>query len=216
MTYLISTEDFSEDFWRKIQKCERIVSPGIINQSSKKHSLLGRVLLSYILYKNGKDNRLTFSYGVNEKPYLKDGRAFFNISHSGSYVICSVSENEIGCDVQTVEKYNPRIATRFFTENEKLFLEKSENQSEDFTRLWTLKESVLKKTGEGITGGLASFCFADSLTQNSFIKFGYHFRVNKLIGAYISICSDAPENEITEINKAEIEKYTDSVLKGEL
>ena len=216
MTFLIVTKDFDEKLWKKIRRCEKTVSPGIINQSSKNHSLLGRVLLSYILYKNGKDNNLSFTYGSNEKPYLKDGRAFFNISHSGDYVICSLSESEIGCDVQTVGKYNPRIAERFFTSYEKDFLQKSENQSEDFTRLWTLKESVLKKTGEGITGGLDSFCFADCLTQNSFIKFGYHFRVSKLADAYISICSDKEESEITEINKEEIEKYTDRVLKGEL
>ena len=216
MTWLISTKDFDEVLWKQVRRCEKIVSPGIINQSSKNHSLLGRVLLSYILYKNGKDNKLAFAYGSDDKPYLKDGRAFFNISHSGDYVICSLSESEIGCDVQTVGKYNPRIAERFFTSDEKNFLKKSENQPEDFTRLWTLKESVLKKTGEGITGGLNSFCFADCLTQNSFIKFGYHFRVSKLTDAYISICSDKEESEITEINKEEIEKYTDRVLKGEL
>ena len=215
MTYLISTEDFSENLWQKIRLCENKVSSGVINQSSKNESLLGRVLLSYVLFKNGKGEKLTFTYGSNEKPYLKDGRAFFNISHSGNYVICSISKSEIGCDVQTVGKYNPRIAERFFTENEKLFLEKSENQPHDFTKLWTLKESVLKKTGDGITRGLNSFCFADSLTLNSFIKFGYHFKVSKLIDAYISVCSDTPEDEITEINKEEFEKFMDSVLKGE-
>lgn len=216
MTYLIYTEDFSEDLWRKIRKCERIVSPGIINQSSKNHSILGRVLLSYVLSENDRNEKLSFTYGSNGKPYLRDSRAFFNISHSGDYVVCSISESEIGCDVQTVGKYNPRIAERFFTEKEKLFLEESENQPHDFTKLWTLKESVLKKTGEGITKGLDSFCFADCLKENNFKKFGYHFRVSERTGAYVSVCSDRPENEITGINKEEIEKFTDSVLKGEL
>ena len=216
MTYIINTKDFDEDLWRKIRKCEKEVSPGIINQSSKNHSLLGRVLLSFILHKSGKGERLVFTYGSNGKPYLKDGRAFFNISHSGDYVICSVSESEIGCDVQTVTKYNPRIAARFFTENEEAFLLKSENQPRDFTRLWTLKESILKKTGEGITGGLDSFCVADSLMKNDFIKFGYHFRVRELVGAFIAVCSDTEENDFTEINKEEIEKFTELILKGEL
>ena len=216
MTYLINTKDFDEDLWHKVRRCEKEVSPGIINQSSKNHSLLGRVLLSFILYKSGKGEKLTFTYGSNGKPYLKDKRAFFNISHSGDYVVCSVSESEIGCDVQTVTKYNPRIAARFFTEKEDAFLLKSENQPEDFTRLWTLKESVLKKTGEGITGGLDSFCFADCLKENDFIKFGNHFKMCGLIGAYIAVCSDTAENELIEINKEDIEKFTESVLKGEV
>lgn len=216
MTYLISTDKFSEELWQKVRKCESKVSTGASDRSSKNESLLGRVLLSYVLCMNGKGKETDFAYGSNGKPYLKDGRAFFNISHSGDYVVCSVSKSEIGCDVQTIGKYNPRIAERFFTVNEKLFLENSENQSDDFTRLWTLKESVLKKTGEGITGGLDSFCFADSLTQNRFIKFGYNFFVQELTGAYVSVCSDAAEHKITEINKEEIEKFTDTVLKGEL
>ncbi len=216
MTYLICTKDFDEDLWYKTRKCEKILSPGILNQSSKNHSLLGRVLLSYSLLKNGKEKKLAFTYGDNGKPYLKDGRAFFNISHSGDYVVCSISESEIGCDVQTVGKYNPRIAERFFTDNERKILENSDNQPSDFTRLWALKESVLKKTGEGITGGLDSFCFADCLQKNSFIKFGYHFKVSGLIGAYIAVCSDTEVSELAEVNKEEIEKYMDIVLKGEL
>ena len=216
MTYLINTKDFDEDLWRKTRKCEQIVSPGIINQSSKNHSQLGRVLLSYILLINGKENKLAFTYGSNGKPYLKDGRVFFNISHSGNYVICSFSESEIGCDVQILSEYKERIAKRFFTEEEHKILNSSENPSEDFTRLWTLKESVLKKNGEGITGGLSAFCFADCLYENSFIKFGYHFKVSRTDGAYISVCSDKKENGITEINKEEIQKYMDLILKGEL
>ena len=216
MTYLINTKDFDEDLWHKVRRCEKEVSPGIINQSSKNHSLLGRVLLSFILYKSGKVEKLTFTYGGNGKPYLKDKRVFFNISHSGNYVICSISESEIGCDVQILSEYKERIAKRFFTEEEHKILNSSENPSEDFTRLWTLKESVLKKNGEGITGGLSAFCFADCLYENSFIKFGYHFKVSRTDGAYISVCSDKEEKGITEINKEEIQKYMDLILKGEL
>ncbi len=216
MTYLINTQDFGDDFFKKVQKCERIVSPGIIKQSKNNHSLLGRVLLSYVLYKRGFAEKLFFTYGENGKPYLKKGHTFFNISHSGNYVLLSVSESEIGCDVQTVGKYNPRIAERFFTKEEKSFLEKSENQPRDFTRLWALKESVLKKTGEGITGGLNSVCFASCFQKNDFIKFGYHFKVSERTDAYICVCSDLPESEITEINKEEIENYMDTVMKGEL
>ena len=216
MTFFICTKDFTEEFRDKIRRCEKIVSPGIINQSSKNHSLLGRVLLSYIMSEKGFDKKLQFTYGENGKPYLKNSSTFFNISHSGNYVVCSVSESEIGCDVQTVEKYNPRIAERFFTESEKLFLQKSENPSEDFTRLWAMKESVLKKTGEGITGGLNTFSFENCLAESRFVKFGYHFKVCRFPDAYVCVCSDTEENELIEIKKEEIENYTDSVLKGEL
>lgn len=216
MTFLINAEGYDDAFYKKVYNCEKVILPSGHNQSTKNHSLLSRVLLGYILKKHYGVEKFSFIYGSNGKPYLKNEALYFNISHSGGYIICSVAEKEIGCDVQTTGKYNPRIAERFFTENERAFLEKSENQPSDFTRLWALKESVLKKTGEGITGGLDSFCFADCLNKNSFIKFGYHFCVSELIGAYISVCSDEKENEITEVNKEEIENYMDTILKGEL
>lgn len=216
MTFLINTAGLDEDFYKRVYRCEKAILPERLHQSAKNHSLLSRVLLGYILKVHYGIEKFSLIYGKNGKPYLRGESVFFNISHSGDYIICSMGESEVGCDVQTIGKYNPRIAERFFTENERIFLENSHNQPSDFTRLWTLKESVLKKTGEGITGGLDSFCFADCLHKNSFIKFGYHFKVFERVGAYISVCSDMPENEITEINKEEIENYTDLVLKGEL
>ena len=74
---------------------------------------------------------------------------------------------------------------------------------------------MLKKTGEGITKGLDSFCFADSLTKKRFIKFGYHFAVSELENAFMAVCSDTEEDDFTEVNKEEIQKFTDTVLKGE-
>ena len=216
MTFIIDAKDFSDALYKKVQKCEKTVSPGIINQSSKNHSLLGRVLLSYILSEKGMSKKLSFTYGENGKPYLKNASTFFNISHSGDYVICSISESEIGCDVQKMSEYKEKIAKRFFTGKEKAFLDNSDTPDEHFTKLWTMKESVLKKTGEGITGGLSSVCFASCLHENSFIKFGYHFKVWKLTDAYISVCSDNENETLTEVNKEEIEKFMDSVLKGEL
>lgn len=216
MIFIINTENFDDGFYQKVRECEKAILTERTQQSEKNDSLLSRVLLGYILKKHYSIEKFSFYYGSNGKPYLKNEALYFNISHSGNYVICVTSDAEIGCDVQCIGKYNPRIAERFFTENERAFLEKSENQPSDFTRLWALKESVLKKTGEGITGGLDSFCFADCLNKNSFIKFGYHFCVSELIGAYISVCSDEKENEITEVNKEEIENYMDTILKGEL
>ena len=38
----------------------------------------------------------------------------------------------------------------------------------------------------------------------------------QLIDAFIAVCSDTEENDFTEINKEEIEKFTELILKGEL
>ena len=90
------------------------------------------------------------------KPVLKSGtdsKVFFNLSHSGDRAMCVISDCPVGCDVETV-KENKRVADRFFTGSEaKLAAESADN----FTRIWTLKESFIKTTGEGLGRALDSF-----------------------------------------------------------
>lgn len=89
------------------------------------------------------------------KPVLKNGglKVFFNLSHSGDRAMCVVSDCPVGCDVETV-KENKRVADRFFTKAE---AEIAGESADSFTRLWTLKESFIKTTGEGLGRGLNSF-----------------------------------------------------------
>lgn len=105
------------------------------------------------------------SYGVNGKPYLSDmPELFFNLSHSGSQVMCALSDCEVGCDVEQIKDRGLKIAGRFFTAGEyQLISEKEtpEERNEMFYRLWTLKESFMKAAGLGMKLPLDSFeiCF---------------------------------------------------------
>jgi len=65
------------------------------------------------------------------------------LSHSGHLVICAVSEQEIGADIQIRRPFSAGVQQRFFTEQEREHM--------DMLRLWTLKESYGKLTGEGIS-----------------------------------------------------------------
>ena len=41
----------------------------------------------------------------------------FNLSHSGNYVLCSIStekEAKVGCDIETIKETRMRVAKRFF------------------------------------------------------------------------------------------------------
>ncbi|MBO4678962.1 MAG: 4'-phosphopantetheinyl transferase superfamily protein [Lachnospiraceae bacterium] len=93
------------------------------------------------------------------KPILKGAGAssvFFNLSHSGERAMCVISDCPVGCDVETVKEKTRNVADRYFTESEAKLV--AEN-SEIFTRLWTLKESFVKTTGEGLARPLDSFSF---------------------------------------------------------
>ncbi len=95
-------------------------------------------------------------YKKNEKPYPDSCCFCFNLSHSEEYVVAAFSERELGIDIQSCKKGNyTKLIDRFFTEEEKSFLDKvgSEDEAlfrEWFYRLWTRKEAYGKLIGEGI------------------------------------------------------------------
>lgn len=115
----------------------------------RKQCLGARVLQKYILGLHG----LTFSdvtYGEYGKPEVKG--IHFNLSHSHDYVVCVVSKRAVGCDIEKIQAVREGVAKRFFHENETAHLKKYSGEEKDveFVRLWTMKESYLKMTGEGM------------------------------------------------------------------
>lgn len=130
--------------------------------SDRLTSLGAELLLIKALFDLGfKDVKPEFCFGPNEKPYLSNLKdVFFNISHSGRYVICAVSDREIGCDIEKICDNDLKIAKRFFCREEYeriLSLSSPEKRTDLFYRYWTLKESVIKACGKGLALELDSF-----------------------------------------------------------
>lgn len=109
---------------------------------------------------SGKEEPIGFC--GNQKPYLVNHPEIqFNLSHSGTMVMAAFSESEIGCDIEKNGKADYRIARRFFHEEEQADLERFQNPDEKadrFYRYWTLKESFLKVTAEGMRLAMNRFC----------------------------------------------------------
>ena len=97
---------------------------------------------------------LEYTYGPHGKPYLKNYPYYFSISHSGDYVFCVLSEQEVGADIQQKAEYvKEGVVQRFFAEEEKNYWEKcasEEEKRDSFYRMWCRKEAYGKLTGEGI------------------------------------------------------------------
>ena len=108
--------------------------------------------------------------GENGKPSI-DGHPeiCFNLSHSGDRVMCAISDTPVGCDVEKIKPYRKnldQIARRFFDENErkKIFID-APKEAEVFYQIWTLKESYIKYTGEGMKCSFESFSVVDNLGE---------------------------------------------------
>ena len=84
----------------------------------------------------------------NGKPYLPG--LDFNLSHSGPWVALAVGEGPVGVDVEWFRPDLPmeKIAARHFTPEERRLADTPEG----FLRIWTAKESYLKRLGKGLAG----------------------------------------------------------------
>ena len=138
---------------------------------TKHISEMGGRLLEYAvsrLYRIGVPE-LSRDKGEHGKPCFRiHPEVRFNISHSGDLVICAVSDFEIGIDIQEKSRMNTdRIAKKIMSPAEhKKYLESSERQ-DFFYRVWVMKESYVKWTGDGITREL------HSLPMNGWHQFLY-------------------------------------------
>ncbi len=121
------------------------------------------------------------------KPYLKDRRdLYFNLSHSGRYVVLAWGDTPVGVDVQ---QHDPdtnveAIGKRYFTADEQQYSQGDRNR---FYEIWTKKESFLKYTGKGLGAGLRSFSV---LAPEPRIRYFY-----RTLGAdySLSLCTEADE-----------------------
>ncbi|MBR6568286.1 MAG: 4'-phosphopantetheinyl transferase superfamily protein [Clostridia bacterium] len=207
MLYMLNTASFDDSFMDEIKAAEKKIFSTDRLIRGNKHSLCGRILLGYILKNRYGIASFSYSYGENGKPYLKNEDIFFSISHSGKYVLCCVSDSEIGCDIEEIRDYNPKVGKRFFTSEEYELLSNKETEDINFAKLWTLKESILKKEGTGISGGLDTYCFADFIDKESFDAYGCSFYSYRF-GAYmVSVCGEKADYGTEIVSEEKITEF---------
>ena len=80
----------------------------------------------------------------------------FNLSHCPKAALCAIAGVPVGADIESIRPYNPQLARRVLSEAEVEQVESSPSPDIVFARLWTMKESLLKLTGEGIRRDLKS------------------------------------------------------------
>lgn len=97
-------------------------------------------------------------------PVVSGESVYISLSHSGDYAVCAVCDKPVGIDIQRPQKVRTGILKHFFDENQrKAFLEVygckpdevylNSAAQDAFLRQWTVKESYMKLTGQGMTMG---------------------------------------------------------------
>lgn len=175
------------------------------NPQDKVRNLGGEILSRWALAKvSGNYPDKVFECNSNGKPLSGKPGLYFNISHSGDYVVVSVSDFETGVDIERLRLNKMKVAKRFFSDEEIRNIQMSEEPDARFSRYWSLKEAYLKYTGTGLTRELNSFTVKEIksgsysiLEEDSEMKELkiFHQQVNK--NYFLSVCHRAAEKEIS-------------------
>ncbi len=131
-------------------------------------------------------------FGVTEKgkPFAMNLPVHFNISHSNGLVVCAVSDNEIGIDIEKIRTVNPRTAKKFACPDELEYIGTHEN---GFFEIWTLKEAYFKCIGSGLGSDIKNVCFKINKNGIACSSQGYKFSFVDIKDGYIcSICTKIP------------------------
>lgn len=93
------------------------------------------------------------------KPYFVGSGVHFSLSHSGRYALCALGSDPVGCDIQRIRQVEERTVRRVLCDEEwRHYMSLSDGRERFFFGAWTVKESFLKLTGQGLGGGLARVC----------------------------------------------------------
>jgi 4'-phosphopantetheinyl transferase len=118
----------------------------------------------------------------NGKPIVEG--ICFNLSHSGDYVICAVSEKPVGCDIEKIKEAPKQVEKRAFSPEENSYLKQfsGDAYNREFFRLWTKKESFLKMKGVGIRVCLQTLEMTEC-----------YFKEYDIPGYQVTVCAEETE-----------------------
>lgn len=131
-----------------------------------------------------------FTYAENGKPSLLGGGYELSISHSDDLVVVAIHEGPVGIDVEHIREVSPRLAKKYFCDDENFYIFGHEAKDTDFEHMastdirmrffeiWTAKEAYLKCIGEGLSRlrsvNTTHFPFARHLIDNQYLVTIYY------------------------------------------
>jgi len=132
----------------------------IKKEDGRHRSLMASYLVQKLLEEMGRET-VVLENAEDGRPYLKGCDLFVSISHSHEGVICAISEDTIGIDIERIRPVRVGLIQYVCTEREREYVlsgwtdigkEMVEGPvAQRFFAVWTAKEAYFKKSGSGIT-----------------------------------------------------------------
>lgn len=203
-------EETFAGLYAAVSDCRRQKTDRLKRRPDKVRSLAAGALFRYGMEQYCSESRKTPDWwekmskniclGSHGKPYLEG--VSFNLSHGGIYAAAAIGVEPVGIDVEGGRASSGRIAKRFHPEERSWYEKEGDSM---FYRLWTAKESVMKRDGRGIAMSLDSFSvFSEELKDEIYSM--------PLSGDYwLSLCTSEEWNE--EIHQIEIKDVLEKIRK---
>ena len=149
---------------KKLTPAQRTRNSRFHRKIDQLRNLFGYLLLSNSwkqTYQQPMDlSKIQFS--ESHRPYLPNHEGDFNISHSGDYVICVLSGNaRVGIDIERRRAVDFSDFTATMNEMQWVDIKKSKDPNRRFFQYWTMKESVIKADGRGLSIPLTDITIID-------------------------------------------------------
>lgn len=139
-------------------------------QAAKSAAAAYALLLYGLNARFGMSQIPEISYTADGKPLFLSG-VEFSLSHTRRHSACAISDGPVGCDIETVRPVGDKVPPRVLSDAEYELYCRSGNKDRFFIRLWTLKESYVKLTGEGLSAGLKQLSFESGGLEGSDCRF---------------------------------------------
>ncbi len=186
-----------ENFEHLYEECIALLPPKrktkaekLINKNQALLSAVSGLMLRKVL---GITEDEQFSYNEHGKPFLEHGPCF-SLSHSRRFAVLAVSEDEIGTDIEMNRDINEGIMKRCFTEEETASAKMS---TENYLRIWTAKEAVLKLLGTGFAFSPKNFSVLPLEAEHEINGIRMRFFCSKLKDAPLTAAYCGNDDEFT-------------------
>lgn len=169
-----------------LSKEQQIAIGKYIHWEDRCRTLFGKILIKYLLEYFGFDSSEIkhINHDTYGRPYL-DLPLDFNISHSGSFVICAASQDcRLGIDIEEWKDINFKEFKNIFTNLEWGTMQKTQDKVPEFYNIWAQKESVIKADGRGLSRPLNKIESNQAIIKDKDIA--WHLSDLKLFKGYSS------------------------------
>ena len=145
-TDVLDGENFYNAYLKILSEERKRKIDSLANIQDKKLSLGVGLIAEYLLKtENLSVNDLLFDQ--KGKPFVKDNRFYLSLSHSGKYAVGVKCFLPVGVDVEKIRPLKSEVFKKYFSKEE---IEFANYTDDGFFKVWTQKESLVKKIGKNV------------------------------------------------------------------